>query len=336
MFGNYDSTILKTIILSIYVCILSILFVYGSNCLIIVFLRRGKKKKNDFYLPNNYPTVTVQLPIYNELYVAERLIKNVSNMYYPRDKLEIQVIDDSTDETTDLIHRCIEDIKSQGTNISILHRQSRKGYKAGALKEGMKSAKGEFIAVFDADFMPDPNFLIRCIPKFSDPEVGMVQTRWGHVNSEYSLLTKAISIVIDGHFKMEQGARYNAGLFLNFNGTAGIWRKKCIEESGGWQEDTLTEDLDLSYRAQLLGWKLVFLDDVVSPAEIPVQINAFKRQQFRWAKGSIQCAKKLMPKVLCADIPVFKKFEALIHLTYYAIYPLMILIVLLSLPLIFI
>ncbi len=326
--------IFLVVLIMVYIAILLILFIYGNNCLLLTYLHRKGKKEKPANMSYHYPMVTVQLPVYNELYVVERLVRKVAELDYPRERLEIQVLDDSTDETTSIIQRCIDDLTNKGLNIYSLHRTEREGYKAGALRDGMKSARGEFLAVFDADFLPDSNFLKRCVPYFSDPSVGMVQTGWGHINEGYSLLTRALSIGIDGHFQIEQSTRYSAGLFLNFNGTAGIWRKQCIEDSGGWQDDTLTEDLDLSYRAQLQGWRLIFLADVVSPAEVPVQINAFKRQQFRWAKGSIQCAKKLLPRVVAADIPVFKKLEALLHLTYYSVHPMAVVLLLLSLPLI--
>ncbi len=322
------------VLIAVYITILLILFIYGNNCLLLTYLHRKGKTEKPADISYHYPMVTIQLPVYNELYVVERLIRKVAELDYPVERLEIQVLDDSTDETTGIIQRCIDDLRDRGLNIYSLHRVKREGYKAGALREGMKHARGEFLAVFDADFLPDSGFLKRCIPYFSDPSVGMVQTRWGHINEDYSLLTRALSIGIDGHFQIEQSTRYSAGLFLNFNGTAGIWRRQCIEDSGSWQDDTLTEDLDLSYRAQLRGWRLVFLSDVVSPAEVPVQINAFKRQQFRWAKGSIQCAKKLLPRVAAADIPAFKKMEALLHLTYYTVHPMMVVLLLLSLPLI--
>ncbi len=322
------------VLLAFYIVILIILFIYGNNCFVLTYLNWRKKHEKAPDL-TYYPAVTVQLPVYNEQYVVERLIKKVAELDYPHEKLEIQVLDDSTDETTGIIEKCADELLKSGVNVSHIHRTKREGYKAGALREGMKCARGELIAVFDADFLPDTNFLGKTIPYFQNPEVGMVQTRWGHINENYSLLTKAIAIGIDGHFQIEQNSRYSSGLFLNFNGTAGVWRRKCIEDAGGWQDDTLTEDLDLSYRAQLLGWKLVFIGDVVSPAEVPVQINAFKRQQFRWAKGSIQCAKKLLPGVLSSDISVFKKFQAFLHLTYYAVHPLMVMLLLLILPLIF-
>ena len=325
---------LLAVLIASYLLILLVLFIYGNNCLMLAYLHRKRKKEKTPFI-SDYPVVTVQLPVYNELYVVERLIRKVAEMDYPKDKMEIQVLDDSTDETTGVAEKCVDELRSKGYSVQLLHRVKRGGYKAGALREGLACAKGEFIAVFDADFLPDPNFLKRCLPYFLDTSVGMVQTRWGHVNEDYSLLTRALSIGIDGHFQIEQSTRYSAGLFLNFNGTAGVWRKQCIMDSGGWQDDTLTEDLDLSYRAQLRGWRLVFLDDVVSPAEVPVQINAFKRQQFRWAKGSIQCAKKLLPQVAMAKIPAFKKMEALLHLTYYSVHPMMVALLLLTLPLIF-
>jgi cellulose synthase/poly-beta-1,6-N-acetylglucosamine synthase-like glycosyltransferase len=325
---------LLDIMLAVYILVLVTLFVYGSNCFVLIYLNRKKKKEKPANL-SFYPSVTVQLPVYNELYVVERLVRKVAQMDYPVENLEIQVLDDSTDGTTGIIQRCISELRNNGYNINHIHRTHREGYKAGALRNGLKYACGEFIAVFDADFLPDNDFLKKTIPYFSDPKVGMVQTRWGHINEDYSYLTKAIAIGIDGHFQVEQNSRYSSGLFLNFNGTAGVWRRATIDDAGGWQDNTLTEDLDLSYRAQLRGWRLVFLDGVVCPAEIPVQINAFKRQQFRWAKGSMQCTVKLLPELLSADISAFKKFQALIHLTYYAVHPMMVILLLLILPLIF-
>ena len=240
------------VLIASYLLILLVLFIYGNNCLVLAYLYRKRKKEKPPVF-SDYPMVTVQLPVYNELYVVERLIKKVAEMDYPKDKLEIQVLDDSTDETTSVTEKCIDELRSRGYSAQLLHRTRRDGYKAGALREGVVLAEGEFIAVFDADFLPDPNFLKRCMPYFSDPSVGMVQTRWGHINEDYSLLTRAVSIGIDGHFQIEQSTRYSAGLFLNFNGTAGVWRKQCIDDSGGWQSDTLTEDLDLSYRAHRRG-----------------------------------------------------------------------------------
>ncbi len=259
--------------------------------------------------------VTVQLPVFNERYVVERLITAAAELDYPAHRLEIQVLDDSTDETTGVARRCVAEAKSRGVDIKLIHRLSRDGYKAGALAEGMAQAKGDFIAIFDADFIPRADFLRRTAPFLMDrPEIGMVQMRWAHLNRDYSLITKVQSIFLDGHFVMEHGARSRAGMFFNFNGTAGVWRKCCIEEAGGWQGDTLTEDLDLSYRAQLAGWEFVYLNDQTAPAEIPVSINGWKGQQSRWAKGSVQTAKKLLPTVLQADLPCRVKAEAVLHL----------------------
>jgi cellulose synthase/poly-beta-1,6-N-acetylglucosamine synthase-like glycosyltransferase len=261
------------------------------------------------------PRVTVQLPIYNEMYVAERLIDAVCKLDYPRELLEIQVLDDSTDETTAVAERAVRRQAAAGINITCLHRSDRTGYKAGALEAGLHVADGEFVAVFDADFLPTPDFLLRSVQFFTDPKVAMVQARWGHINEDYSLLTKIESILLDGHFVLEHGSRSRAGFCFNFNGTAGIWRRSAIVDAGGWQHDTLTEDLDLSYRAQLRGWRFVFLQDLVAPAEVPVEMNAFKSQQHRWAKGSIQTCRKLLPRILRSDLPVGVKAEAFFHLT---------------------
>jgi cellulose synthase/poly-beta-1,6-N-acetylglucosamine synthase-like glycosyltransferase len=261
------------------------------------------------------PRVTVQLPIYNEMYVAERLIGAVCKLDYPRELLEIQVLDDSVDETTAVADRAVRRHAAAGVNITYLHRSDRTGYKAGALEAGLHVAQGEFVAVFDADFIPTADFLLRSVQFFTDPKVAMVQARWGHINQDYSLLTKIQSILLDGHFVLEHGSRSRAGLCFNFNGTAGIWRRSAIIDAGGWQHDTLTEDLDLSYRAQLRGWRFVFLQDLVAPAEVPVEMNAFKSQQHRWAKGSIQTCRKLLPRILRSDLPLRVKAEACFHLT---------------------
>src|SRR5512133_1673565 len=261
------------------------------------------------------PRVTIQLPIFNEMYVTGRLIDAVARMDYPRDLLEVQVLDDSTDETQGIARACVERHRLAGLDISYVHRANRNGFKAGALEHGLTLAKGEFVAVFDADFIPDPDFLERTVHFFTDDGIGMVQTRWGHLNRGYSALTEAQAILLHGHFVIEHTARNRSGRFFNFNGTAGIWRRTAIEDGGGWQHDTLTEDLDLSYRAQMRGWRFVYLPDLVTPAEVPVEMNSFKSQQHRWAKGSIQTALKLWPLIRKAGLPKDVRREAFFHLT---------------------
>jgi cellulose synthase/poly-beta-1,6-N-acetylglucosamine synthase-like glycosyltransferase len=278
------------------------------------------------------PRVTLQLPLYNEMYVAERVIDAACRMEYPRELLEIQVLDDSTDETREIAELAVRRHAAQGVNIKYLYRENRAGYKAGALEAGLKVAQGTFIGIFDADFLPSPDFLHRVMPHFHDPQVGMVQARWGHINEDYSLLTKIQAILLDGHFVLEHGGRNRSGRFFNFNGTAGVWRRDAIDAAGGWQHDTLTEDLDLSYRAQLLGWTFVFLPDVIAPAEVPVEMNAFKSQQHRWAKGSIQTCRKLLPQILRAPLPWRVKSEAFFHLTANFNYPLMSVLSILMFP----
>src|SRR5262245_33585650 len=241
------------------------------------------------------PSVTIQLPNYNEMYVVDRLVDAVCAIDYPVDRLEIQVLDDSTDETREIAELAVRRHAARGFDIQYIHRTNRVGYKAGALEAGLQSAKGEFVAIFDADFVPPADFLRRTVPYFRDARLAVVQARWGHLNQSYSLLTKVQAILLDGHFVLEHGGRNRAGCFFNFNGTAGVWRRAAIVDAGGWQHDTLTEDLDLSYRAQLRGWKFKFLPDLVTPAEVPVEMNAFKSQQHRWAKGSIQTCRKVLP-----------------------------------------
>jgi cellulose synthase/poly-beta-1,6-N-acetylglucosamine synthase-like glycosyltransferase len=315
----------ETLILATYFFVLVILAVYGWHRYYLVYLYM--KNKDVRPVPagpmEKLPVVTIQLPIYNEMYVADRLIDAVCRMDYPRELLEIQVLDDSTDETTSVAERAVRRNAARGIDIVCLHRTDRTGYKAGALEAGLQSAKGEFVAIFDADFIPTEDFLLRTVPFFVDPKIALVQARWGHINQDYSLLTKIQSILLDAHFVLEHGARNRAGHFFNFNGTAGIWRRTAIGDAGGWQHDTLTEDLDLSYRAQLRGWKFVFLPDLVAPAEVPVEMNSFKSQQHRWAKGSIQTCRKLLPTILRADVPLGVKVEAFFHLTANFNYPLM-------------
>ena len=261
------------------------------------------------------PRVTVQLPVYNERYVVERLIDAVGALRYPRDRLDVQVLDDSTDDTTRIVDRAVRRWRARGLDISCLRRPSRAGFKAGALAGGLRAARGELIAVFDADFVPRPGFLEQAVPPFRDETVGMVQARWGHGNRDDSLLTRVQALLLDAHFVLEHGARHRGGCFFNFNGTAGVWRRAAIVSAGGWQHDTLTEDLDLSYRAQLAGWRFVFAPEVVAPAELPVEMNAFKSQQHRWAKGSIQTCRKLLPRLLRAPLPLRVRVESAFHLT---------------------
>lgn len=312
------------------------LALYGFNTLLTLWLY-WRRRRQPTALPSlqTIPRVTVQLPIYNELYVVERLIDAATALDWPRAFLQIQVLDDSDDETTAIARARVDHFRKQGLDISLVHRTDRTGFKAGALEKGMASAKGEFIAIFDADFVPPVDFLKKTIPHFDkQPNLGLVQTRWGHLNAKYSPLTRAQSIALDGHFVIEQTARSRNNLFMNFNGTAGVWRRECIRQCGGWQGDTLSEDLDLSYRAQLLGWKFLFLPEIVSPAEIPPQIHAFKRQQFRWAKGSTQCLVKLAPRLVRdPDLSWFKRFEGLLHLSGYFVHPLMVVLLLTIVPL---
>jgi cellulose synthase/poly-beta-1,6-N-acetylglucosamine synthase-like glycosyltransferase len=307
------------------------LFAYGVNAYWLTAHRHPLPQKVP--LCKNQPFVTVQLPIFNELYVCERLLAAVCRLDYPRELLEIQVLDDSTDETSEILKAAITTWQQQGTTIAYLHRQDRCGYKAGALAAGTAVARGEFIAIFDADFLPEPNWLVHTLAHFGDPKVGIVQTRWGHTNRKYSLLTRLQALGIDGHFAVEQQARSANGYLLNFNGTAGIWRRQAIDDGGGWQADTLAEDMDLSYRAQFAGWQALYENSIVAPAELPVSIVAFKLQQFRWAKGSIQCARKLIPRVLAETEGATRKLQAILHLTGYAVHPLMVFIALASVPL---
>jgi cellulose synthase/poly-beta-1,6-N-acetylglucosamine synthase-like glycosyltransferase len=310
-------TLAETLTLATYFFVLIILAIYGWHRYYLVYLymryRENEPKVGPALDPP--PVVTIQLPLYNEMYVADRLIESVCAIDYPRDLLEIQVLDDSSDETRRIAELAVRRYAELGIDIKYIHREDRTGYKAGALEAGLKVARGQFIAIFDADFIPTSDFLTRLMPHFADAGVGMVQARWGHINQDYSLLTKAQSILLDGHFVLEHGGRNRGGRFFNFNGTAGIWRRTAIDDAGGWQHDTLTEDLDLSYRAQLRGWRFVFVSDVIAPAEVPVEMNAFKSQQHRWAKGSIQTCRKLLPQILRADVPIGVKAEAFFHLT---------------------
>src|SRR5213079_2923260 len=310
-------TPVETLTLAAYFFVLIVLAIYGWHRYYLVYLYLSNRDKEPTLGPplDPLPAVTIQLPLYNEMYVADRLIDAVCRIEYPRELLEIQVLDDSTDETCEVAELAVRRCAAQGHDIKYIHRGNRVGFKAGALEEGLKTARGEFVAIFDADFLPTSDFLTRIMPHFAGSKIGMVQARWGHINQDYSLLTKIQSILLDGHFVLEHGGRHRSGRFFNFNGTAGIWRRTAIADAGGWQHDTLTEDLDLSYRAQMRGWKFIFLPDIVSPAEVPVEMNAFKSQQHRWAKGSIQTCRKLLPQILQADLPLGVKAEAFFHLT---------------------
>ena len=329
---------MEQVVLIGYFVSLSILFLFGLHGFVMMYYHRKYGHKNPVpdseFKPDKL--VTIQLPLYNEMYVIERLINSVCEIDYPKDKMEIQVLDDSTDETTTIVSKIVEEKKKLGFDISHIRRGSREGYKAGALKEGMKIAKGEFIAIFDADFIPQKEFLKKTLSYFTDDKVGMVQSRWEHLNGDYSIITKAQALALDGHFVIEQTVRNKSGFFINFNGTGGVWRKKCIEDAGNWHADTLTEDLDLSYRAQLIGWRFVFLKDFTSPAELPSEINALKAQQFRWTKGAVETAKKILPLVWKSKVPLRVKLQSTFHLTNNLVFPFILLAAILNVPLIFI
>ncbi|MDZ7344706.1 MAG: glycosyltransferase family 2 protein [candidate division KSB1 bacterium] len=325
-------------VLVVYFISLAILFVFGAHGYVMVYLyNKYRHDKDETPMPLlKYPKVTVQLPIFNEVYVIERLIRSVCEMDYPRHLLEIQVLDDSTDETTIVAERWVKHYQDQGYSIALLHRDQRIGFKAGALREGLAKASGEFIAIFDADFIAPKDFLQRTLPYFDDPKVGVLQSRWGHLNFDYSLLTRLQAIGLDGHFVVEQTARNRAGYFINFNGTAGVWRRECIIDAGNWSADTLTEDLDLSYRAQLRGWKFKFLPKLVCPSEVPAEIGGVKSQQFRWTKGAMETAKKILPLVWQSRWPLTLKFQSTVHLTNNLVFPFILIVGLLNLPLVWI
>jgi len=327
-------TPVETITLATYFFVLIVLAIYGWHryYLVYLYMRNRDKEPRATAALAPLPPVTIQLPLYNEMYVADRLIDAVCAVDYPRQQLEIQVLDDSTDETQSIAELAVRRYAAQGIDIKYYHRANRVGFKAGALEAGLRTARGDFIAIFDADFIPTRDFLRQVMPHFADAGIGMVQARWGHINQDYSLLTKIQAILLDGHFVLEHGGRNRSGRFFNFNGTAGVWRRAAIEDAGGWQHDTLTEDLDLSYRAQLRGWRFVFLSDLIAPAEVPVEMNAFKSQQHRWAKGSIQTCCKLLPRLLRAKLPLGVKAEAFFHLTANFNYPFMCLLSVLMFP----
>jgi len=317
-----------------YMVVLGLLCIYALHryILVVLFLRVRHRRSEPPARFEQLPFVTIQLPMYNERYVAQRIIESTCRIDYPRDRLEIQVLDDSTDETAEIARRTAERMRAAGHNVVYLHRDNRVGYKAGALEAGTQVARGEFLAIFDADFLPPPGMLREAIHYFTDPRVGMVQCRWDHLNRNASVLTRAQAVLLDGHFVIEHTARNRTGRYMSFNGTAGIWRRAAIEDAGGWQHDTLTEDLDLSYRAQLRGWKFVFLPHLTAPAELPPEMGAFKSQQHRWTKGGAQTCVKLLPRVLRGPGDWRVKVEAFFHLTSCMVYILMVLLSLLIGP----
>jgi cellulose synthase/poly-beta-1,6-N-acetylglucosamine synthase-like glycosyltransferase len=317
---------LRTAVLASYFGVLAVLTFYGAHrwYLLWLYARHRRDAPRPAEVPASAPRLTVQIPLFNERYVARRAIEAVAALEWPADRLEIQILDDSTDDTGRIVADTVAGLRATGCNVVHVTRNERTGYKAGALAAGLAKASGEFVAVFDADFVPAPDFARRLIGHFADPRVGMVQARWGHLNRDGSALTRVQSILLDGHFVIEHAARNRSGRFFNFNGTAGIWRTACIEDAGGWQHDTLTEDLDLSYRAQLRGWRFVFLHDTVAPAELPIEMGAFKTQQHRWAQGSVQTAVKLLPRILLGPLPLRVKLESVCHLTANAGYVLMV------------
>jgi len=298
--------------------------------------KNRNKISQNLNIIDNSKIVTIQLPVFNEMYVVERLINAVCKLNYPKEKLEIQLLDDSTDETSNIIAKLCKQKKQEGFLISHIQRKNRTGFKAGALKNGLAETKGEFIAIFDADFIPHVDFLINTLPHFYSKKIGMVQTRWAHLNEKQSLLTRVQAFALDGHFAIEQKVRNDAGFFINFNGTGGVWRKECIEDAGNWENDTLTEDLDLSYRAQLKGWQFVYLKDITTPAELPAEISALKSQQFRWTKGAIETAKKLLPAIWLSRLSLRIKLQSTFHLTNNFVFPFVIVVAILNLPLLFI
>lgn len=332
---------MEYLVVSIYIISLLFIFLFSLGQLHLTWhYLKNKKKQTTANQPilscTDLPVVTVQLPVYNELYVVKRLIMAICHLNYPQDKLEIQVLDDSTDETKEIIAGEVAQFTKKGIDIKQLRRTGREGFKAGALQYGLEHSKGKFIAVFDADFLPDENFLLNTIPHFNNEQVGLVQARWGHVNQNYSLLTRLQAFGLDAHFSIEQTGRNVAGSFINFNGTAGVWRKTCIIDAGGWSADTLTEDLDLSYRAQLKKWKFKYLEDVVAPAELPVLMPAVKSQQYRWNKGAAETARKNLGKVFTSDIGLIHKAHAVFHLLNSSIFIFLLLAAISSIPMLFI
>lgn len=337
------SLLVSYFLLAVYSLAILMVFFYSlaQFNLLINYLQSKKSSKTiekfDFSNPSEIPFITIQLPLYNEKYVVERLLKNIVKLNYPSQKLEIQVLDDSTDESVLDTKKQIEDLKKQGFDIKFIHRTNRIGYKAGALKEGLETAKGEFIVIFDADFMPKEDWLLQTIPSFKNPEVGVVQTRWSHLNRNYSILTKIQAFALDAHFTLEQVGRNSKNHCINFNGTAGVWRKTCIIDAGNWEADTLTEDLDLSYRAQMKNWKFIYLEDVETPSELPAILSAARSQQFRWNKGGAENLMKMTSKILISkNFSLKTKFHGLLHLLNSSMFLNLFLIGFLSIPMLII
>jgi len=324
------------LVIVLYLGTLGCLAIFGfhRSHLIQLYFRNRKERPAPQARFSDKPVVTVQLPLFNEKYVAERLLEAVAHIRYPRDRFQVQVLDDSTDDTQDICIRKVLELQARYPELDIdyIHRTDRTGFKAGALDNGMRTARGELIAIYDADFLPQPDVLERIVDHFTDPKVAVVQCRWEHLNRNFSALTETQAVMLDGHFIMEHGGRARSGRFFNFNGTAGMWRRSAIASAGGWQHDTLTEDMDLSYRAQLEGWRFVYVPEVATPAELPTDMAAFKSQQFRWAKGSVQVARKLLPRILRSQATFGQKAEAAFHLCNNFAYPLLIVLSLLLLP----
>ncbi len=321
----------------LYLLCLMCILVYSLVQAHLTYLYLKSKRQNSVTpaLPKELPAVTIQLPIYNELYVVERLLRKVAEMDYPTELLEIQVLDDSTDETVELTAKLVTEIQGLGIDIKHVMRPNRVGFKAGALEYGLKKAKGEFVAIFDADFLPEKDFLLKTLPYFKDEEIGLVQTKWEHLNKNYNVLTRLLGMALDAHFTIEQKGRNSNGNFMNFNGTAGVWRRECIETSGGWSADTLTEDLDLSYRAQLNGWKMKYLEEFTSPAEIPAFMQAVRSQQYRWNKGGAEVARKNLKTIVKSNLPFHVKLHALFHLLNTGIFICVFLAAFVSVPLLY-
>ncbi len=335
--------IIEYLIIFIYTFCLVLIFIYAlaQLNLLINYLKYRNKEDNslkfDFTNPNEIPFVTIQLPVFNELYVMKRLLKNIAKLEYPNDKIEFQVLDDSTDESVEITAKHVKILQEKGINIEHIRRTNRQGFKAGALKEGLKTAKGEFIAIFDADFLPKKDWLYQTVPYFKDDKIGVVQTRWSHINRNYSTLTRIQAFMLDAHFTLEQVGRNSKGHFINFNGTAGIWRKECIYDAGNWQGDTLTEDIDLSYRAQLKNWKFKYLEKVETPAELPVIISAARSQQFRWNKGGAENFQKMIKRIITnKNVSVKTKIHGLLHLLNSSMFICIFLVAILSIPMLYI